>query len=346
VPSSVAATALSLTDIRIDWTASTDQGGAGLAGYRIFRNGSSSVLATVTNGTSYTDAGLSPNTNYSYQVRAFDGANPPNESALSTPAASATTQADTTAPTIPSGVTATAVSGTQIRIDWTASTDAGVGVAGYRIYRDGSTSILATVTSGTTFTDSGLTLNTTYSYQVLAFDNATPSNVSALSTPAASATTQADNTAPTVPSSVAATALSSTQIRVDWTASTDAGLGVAGYRIYRNGNSSVLATVTSGTSFTDGTVLPNTTYTYQVRAYDNALPPNVSALSTPAASATTPADTTAPAAPSGVTATVLSASSIRIDWSASVDTGGAGLAGYRVYRDGSSSVLATVTSGT
>ena len=345
-PTGVAATALSLTDIRIDWTASTDQGGAGLAGYRIFRNGSSSVLATVTNGTSYTDAGLSPNTNYSYQVRAFDGANPPNESALSTPAASATTQADTTAPTIPSGVTATAVSGTQIRIDWTASTDAGVGVAGYRIYRDGSTSILATVTSGTTFTDSGLTLNTTYSYQVLAFDNATPSNVSALSTPAASATTQADNTAPTVPSSVAATALSSTQIRVDWTASTDAGLGVAGYRIYRNGNSSVLATVTSGTSFTDGTVLPNTTYTYQVRAYDNALPPNVSALSTPAASATTPADTTAPAAPSGVTATVLSASSIRIDWSASVDTGGAGLAGYRVYRDGSSSVLATVTSGT
>jgi uncharacterized repeat protein (TIGR03806 family) len=347
VPAGVTATALSLTDIRIDWSASTDQGGAGLAGYRIYRNGSSSIVATVTSGTTYTDSGLAPNTTYSYQVRAIDAATPPNASALSTPVASATTQADVTAPTVPTGVTATPQSGTQIRIDWTASTDVGVGVAGYRIYRDGSSSILATVTNGTSYTDSALTLNTAYSYQVLAFDAAIPANVSALST-SASATTQNDSTAPTVPAGVTATALSSSQIRIDWTASTDTGgLGVAGYRIYRNGSSSVLAVVTSGTTYTDSAGLaPNTAYNYQVRAFDNAAPPNVSGLSAPAATATTLADTTAPSVPAGVSATALSSSSIRIDWSASTDTGGAGLAGYRIYRNGSGTVLATVTSGT
>jgi uncharacterized repeat protein (TIGR03806 family) len=346
VPAVVSATALSLTEIRIDWSASTDQGGAGLAGYRIYRNGNSSILATVTGGTSYTDAALTPNTTYSYQVRAFDAAIPPNVSALSTPAASATTQADTAAPSVPSNVIATAQSGTQIRIDWTASTDVGVGVAGYRIYRDGSTSVLATVTNGTSFTDTGLTLGTTYSYQVLAFDGATPANVSALSAPA-SAITQNDDTPPTDPSGVTATALSSTQIRIDWMASTDVGgLGVAGYRIYRNGSASVLATVTGGTSHTDSGLNASTAYSYQVRAFDNAVPTNLSGLSTPPASATTTTDITAPTVPSGVTATAQSISEIRIDWTASVDQGGGALAGYRIYRNGSSSVLATVTGTT
>ena len=45
----------------------------------------------------------------------------------------------------------------------------------------------------------------------------------------------ADATPPTMPQSVTATAESATQIRVTWQASTDAGSGVAGYRVFRNG---------------------------------------------------------------------------------------------------------------
>jgi uncharacterized repeat protein (TIGR03806 family) len=344
VPTNVQAAAQSSTSIQITWTASTDN--VAVAGYRIFRNGSTTILATVTSGTSYTDTGLTPTTGYTYQVRAFDTAATPNVSALSTPAASAITLGDTTAPTAPTGVTATALSLTQIRIDWMASTDqGGAGLAGYRIFRNGSSSILATVTSGTSYTDTGLAANTTYTYQVSAIDAANPPNVSALSTPPASASTQSDVTAPTVPTGVTATALSGSQIRIDWTASTDAGVGIAGYRIYRDGSTSILATVTSGTTFTDSGLALNTTYSYQVRAFDAATPPNVSALST-SASATTQDDSTAPTVPSGVTATALSSSQIRIDWTASTDVGGLGVAGYRIYRNGSSSVLATVTSGT
>jgi len=96
---------------------------------------------------------------------------------------------DTTPPTVPQGVTVTASSPTEIAVAWQPSSDAGVGVSGYRVFRDGSAAPIATVT-GTSFADRGLAPSTRYSYAVRAFDAASPSNESALST-AASATTPA-----------------------------------------------------------------------------------------------------------------------------------------------------------
>ena len=287
-PTGLAATVLSSTQIRLNWTASTDA--AGIAGYRVFRNGTGSgtALTTVT-GTTFTDSGLTPSTSYTYTVRAVDGSPAANASPPSN-AVTATTQAtDITAPTVPANVTATALSTTQIRINWTASTDAGAGISGYRVFRNGTGAGTAlTTVTGTTFTDSGLTASTSYTYSVRAVDAATPTaNVSAASAPATATTLAApDVTAPTVPGGVTATALSSSQIRVDWSASTDAGTGVAGYRIFRDGSTTVLATVTSGTTYTDSALAAGTNYSYALRAYDNASPANVSALST-AANATT-----------------------------------------------------------
>ena len=96
---------------------------------------------------------------------------------------------DTTPPTVPAGVTATAQSDTQVLVSWSASTDAGTGVAGYHVFRNGSASAVATVT-GTSYSDSGLTASTRYDYTVSAFDAAAPANESARSA-TASATTQA-----------------------------------------------------------------------------------------------------------------------------------------------------------
>ena len=98
-----------------------------------------------------------------------------------------------------------------------------------------------------------------------------------------------DTTAPTIPAGVTATAQAATQILVSWTVSTDAGTGVAGYHVYRDGGATALATVTA-TSYTDNSVLPSTLYSYTVRAFDGATPPNESVASA-AASATTPAAT-------------------------------------------------------
>ena len=94
---------------------------------------------------------------------------------------------DTTAPSIPTGLTATAVTSSLINLTWAASTD-NVGVAGYNIYRAGTKIGTATTNS---YSDSGLSASTAYSYTVSAYDAA--GNVSSQSA-SASATTLAQGT--------------------------------------------------------------------------------------------------------------------------------------------------------
>jgi hypothetical protein len=75
---------------------------------------------------------------------------------------------DTIAPSKPAGLTATAISKSEIRLGWTASTD-NSSVAGYKVYRNGS--LVGTVLSPQ-FTDRGLLADTSYTYTVAAFDPA------------------------------------------------------------------------------------------------------------------------------------------------------------------------------
>jgi chitodextrinase len=166
-PAGLAAAVISSTQINLSWTASTDN--VGVAGYRVYRNGSQ--IATTTS-TSYANTGLTPSTTYTYTVSAYDAAG--NASSQSG-SVSATTQAtgDLTPPSTPGGLTARAVSSAQINLSWTASTDK-VGVAGYRIYRNGKQ--IAT-TAGTKYSNRGLSPSTTYTYTVSAYDaagNASP----------------------------------------------------------------------------------------------------------------------------------------------------------------------------
>jgi hypothetical protein len=76
---------------------------------------------------------------------------------------------DTTAPTTPTGLIATVVSGTQINLAWTGSNDL-VGVTGYYVNRNGVQ--VGTVTSTLTYQDTVLNTNNSYCYTVAAFDAA------------------------------------------------------------------------------------------------------------------------------------------------------------------------------
>jgi chitodextrinase len=205
---------------------------------------------------------------------------------------------DTTAPTVPAGLSATAVSSSAINLTWTASTD-NVGVTGYKIFRCQGASCTATVQVGTStiasFSDTGLSASTAYGYRIKAYDAA--GNVSGYSS-AASATTlsNADVSAPTVPTNLTGQVVSQTQINLSWSASTDPVVsgqitsGLAGYKIYRNG--SQIATSTTA-SYSNTGLSAATTYVYTIAAYDNA--GNTSAQ-TSAISLTTQSspDTTAP----------------------------------------------------
>ena len=67
------------------------------------------------------------------------------------------------------GLIARAVSASEIDLSWTAATDL-AGVAGYKIFRDGGTTPIGTVTTGTTFADTGLAASSTHHYTLVAFD--------------------------------------------------------------------------------------------------------------------------------------------------------------------------------
>lgn len=82
-----------------------------------------------------------------------------------------------------------------------------------------------------------------------------------------------DTQAPSVPQNLRSTGVTSGTITLAWDASTD-NVGVAGYRIYRNG---LHVGNAAGASYTDTSLLGSTTYSYQVDAYDGV--PNYSAKS-------------------------------------------------------------------
>jgi hypothetical protein len=74
---------------------------------------------------------------------------------------------DTTPPTVPTGVMATGITTTQIDVSWTASTDDFI-LSGYHVYRD---NVQIATTTGTTYSDTGLTASTTYAYYITSFDS-------------------------------------------------------------------------------------------------------------------------------------------------------------------------------
>ena len=357
-PSNLSATPISANQINLSWGASTDN--VGVTEYTIRRcTGASctptTVIGTVTSGTTFQSMGLTASTTYRYAVIASDAAG--NDSAASNTATAATTAAtDTSAPTVPTGLTATATSSSQINLAWQASTD-NVGVTEYSIYRcSGNGCVpsgpIGTVSSGTTFQNTGLAAGTTYTYAVTASDAA--GNDSAFSL-RATATTPAptDTSAPTVPTGLTATATSTSQINLAWQASTD-NVGVTGYTIRRctgvscTPTTTIINTVTSGTTFQNTGLTASTTYTYTVSARDAA--GNDSAASNTATAATTAAtDTSAPTVPTGLTATATSSSQINLAWQASTDN--VGVTGYSIYRCSGAGCspatnVGTATSGT
>src|SRR6185436_8639742 len=138
---------------------------------------------------------------------------------------------DTQAPTAPTNLSAAAAGGSQINLSWTASTD-NLAVTSYLVERCSGPgcSVFAQIgTSATaTFNDTGLASSTSYSYRVRATDAA--SNLSGYSNTSSATTPAPDTQAPTAPTGLTATAVSSAQINLSWTASTD-NVGVSSYLV-------------------------------------------------------------------------------------------------------------------
>ncbi len=174
-PAGLSSTKLSNTSTRLNWTASSDN--VGVTRYQVSRDGTSTIIGTPTTP-SFTDTTIVAGTSHTYQVRARDAVG--NWSQWSP--AIKVAGADLTPPSQPQNVKATATSGGNVTITFTASTD-NIAVTAYTIYRNGQTQPLATVTApGTTYSDPTVQQLSTYTYTVTAHDAA--GNVSPMSSSA------------------------------------------------------------------------------------------------------------------------------------------------------------------
>lgn len=167
-----------------------------------------------------------------------------------------------TLPMVPTGLSATAFSGSRIDLAWNVS----AGAAGYNVKRStASGGPYATIASSTAthYSDTGLSESTTYYYVVSAVNSAGQSDDST----EAAATTL--NSAPAAPVNLVATA-DGGSITLDWA---DNGEGdLAGYNIYRStASGSYVAVLAAGipqSTYADHTAINGTTYYYVVTAVD------------------------------------------------------------------------------
>jgi glucose/arabinose dehydrogenase len=173
---------------------------------------------------------------------------------------------DTTPPSVPTNLAATAGSTTEIDLTWTGSTD-NVGVTGYTVFRNGA----AVGTSPTTtFHDTGLTPATTYSYAVSAFDAADNDSALSASASATTLTPPTDTTPPTV-SMTAPSSGSTVSGTLAVRANAADNVGVAGVQFLLDGTSLGAEDTTAPYALTwDTTAAGNGSHALTARARDAA----------------------------------------------------------------------------
>ena len=175
--------------------------------------------------------------------------------------------ADTEAPTAPTEVTATDITTTTAKVTWTASTD-NVGVAGYNVYvNDSETPVNGeTLVTGTEYALESLTAGTEYKVTVKAVDAA--GNVSEGAVYTFTTKNAADTEAPSAPTNVVVTDVTTTTAKVTWSEATD-NVGVVGYNVYLN-EAKVNETLITTTEYDLTALTEETNYSVKVTAVDAA----------------------------------------------------------------------------
>jgi hypothetical protein len=214
--------------VALSWSPPTQTGGAAFLTYTVKR-GATTIYVGV--NTSFNDTGLTNATSYSYTVFASNNAGDGPTASVST-----TTLAPPSAPT---SFSATAASSSSINLSWAApSSNGGAALANYILRRSGTVIYNGT---GTSFTDTGLSPATAYSYTVVA-----QNFVGFSSSASASATTSAG-----VPSAI--TVYTNTQTanqsgNWSWTAPANNGSPILYYAL-----SGYIGTTTPSTSYSTNT---------------------------------------------------------------------------------------------
>jgi fibronectin type 3 domain-containing protein len=258
--------------ITLTWSPPSDDGGATIINYRVYRgtsSGSEILLVTIGNVLTYTDTGLTNGITYYYKVSAMNefGNGPLSIEVSATPSAP-------TVPSAPQDLEAEA-GDSYILLTWAPpSDDGGSSVTGYNLYRGASADsiqLLINLGSVLEYNDTAVTNGITYYYQVIAVNsigegtssdiiNATPEGFIIPTVP----------TAPQDPQGFSGDGY----VLLTWSApSDDGGSDITAYNIYRGTESDNLTQLTSvpstQTSYNDTSVENGQTYYYRITAVND-----------------------------------------------------------------------------
>jgi RHS repeat-associated protein len=319
-PTGLTVTATTDASVSLSWTAPSGT----VSGYNVYENGSSSPVTSSTT-TSVSVTGLSASMTYSFTVEAT------NAGGSSTPSAPVSATTAPPPPAAPTGLTVTGTTSSSVSLSWTAPSGP---VSGYDVYEITETIIgpveeqLASFPgTGTTATVTGLSKSTSYTLNVAAY------NVSGTGAYSTTVTARTGSTSPPgAPTGLKVTGTTSSSVSLSWTAPSGT---VTGYYVYENGGASSVATSTS-TSVTITGLTASTTYTFTVAAYNSG----GTGTQSSSVSATTSAPPAAPAAPTGLTVTGSTDTSVSLSWTAPSGS----VTGYYVYENGGTTSVATSTT--
>ena len=289
-PTGLAAGTITTNSIAMSWTAVS-----GATSYKLEAqiNGTWTTVYTGSNA-SYTHAGLTANTTYNYRVSAT---NTGGTSAASTAASAKTNAVTVAAPTTPTKLAAGSATASSLNVTWTAVS----GATSYKLEAQiGGTWTTIYTGSNASFSHTGLTAGTSYSYRISAENAGGFSAVSATVTGKTSAL-------PTAPTKLAAGSATANSLKLTWNAVS----GATGYHLEAqiNGNWQTVYTGTTA-SFTHTGLDANTTYNYRVSVTTSV---GTSLVSSAVSAKTSNA---APVTPTGLTANATSTSQLNVSWNA------------------------------
>jgi RHS repeat-associated protein len=254
-PVNLTAAAISGTQANLTWIDKADNEDGFSIEQKIGTSNYKEIAIVGPNVVTYSSAGLTPGTSYTYRIRSFNvgGKSSYSNDVVVTPPV---------VPLPPVGLSATAISGTQVNLTWIDQAD---NEDGFKIEQRTGTDFTEIATVGPnefTYSNTGLTAGTSYTYRVRAYNigGSSPySDVLVVTTP----------TVPLSPTSLLAKAISGTQVDLTWTDNANNEVGFKIEQKTGTGDFTEIAAVgANAVTYSNTGLTTGTSYTYRVTAYN------------------------------------------------------------------------------